>query len=294
MIRSYLFVPGDSARKFERAMAGAADALILDLEDSVAPASKAEARQVTRTMLGAERAGKKLFVRVNALDTGLTLADLAAVMPARPHGIVLPKCGSADDLRRLDLYLDAFEAAAGQTLGTTKILAIATETAHSLFGIGGYRGVSDRLCGLMWGAEDLSASLGSSRNKEAGQYLGPFLLARNLCLAGAAAAGVDAVDTVYVDIEDLDGLRDETLAARRDGFVAKAVIHPKHVDVVNAAFVPSEQEIDWALRVIAAFEESSGTGVARLDGKMIDQPHLKNARQILACAAAAAGAPRKA
>ena len=291
MIRSYLFVPGDSARKFERAMTGAADALILDLEDSVAPASKAEARQVTRTMLGAERAGKKLFVRVNALDTGLTLADLAAVMSGRPHGIVLPKCGSADDLRRLDLYLDAFEAATGQQVGATRILAIATETAHSLFGLGDYRGTSARLCGLMWGAEDLSASLGASRNKEAGQYLGPFLLARNLCLAGAAAAGVDAVDTVYVDIEDLDGLREETLAARRDGFVAKAVIHPKHVDVVNAAFVPSEQEIDWALRVIAAFEESSGTGVARLDGKMIDQPHLKNARQILAYAAA--GAPRR-
>lgn len=288
MIRSWLFVPGDSARKFERAMTGAADALILDLEDSVAPASKAAARDAARSMLGAERGGKALFVRVNALDTGLTLADLAAVMPARPDGIVLPKCSSADDLRRLDLYLDAFEAAVGHSVGATKILAIGTETAQSLFRLGDYRGVSSRLCGLMWGAEDLSASLGASRNRHDGQFLGAFQLARNLCLAGAAAAGVDPIDTVYVDIEDLDGLREETLAARRDGFVGKAVIHPKHVDVVNAAFVPSEEEVAWARRVIAAFEESSGTGVARLDGKMIDQPHLKNARQILAYAAGSA------
>lgn len=286
MIRSWLFVPGDSARKFERAMAGAADALILDLEDSVAPANKAVARDAARAMLDAERGGKALFVRVNALDTGLTLADLAAVMPARPDGIVLPKCSSADDLRRLDHYLDAFEAAASISPGATRILAIATETAQSLFRLGDYAGVSARLCGLMWGAEDLSASLGASRNRDAGQYLGPFLLARNLCLAGAAAAGVDAVDTVHVDIEDLDGLREETLAARRDGFVGKAVIHPKHVDVVNAAFVPGEEEITWARRVIAAMEESGGTGVARLDGKMVDQPHLKSARKILAYAAA--------
>lgn len=288
MIRSWLFVPGDSARKFDRALAGAADALILDLEDAVAPAAKAEARQITRTMLGAHRGDKRLFVRVNALDTGLTLGDLAAVMPGRPDGIVLPKCGSADDLRRLDFYLDAFEAAAGQAIGATKILAIATETAQSLFGLGGYRDASARLCGLMWGAEDLTASLGSSRNREAGQYLSPFLLARNLCLAGAAAAGVDAVDTVYVDIDDVEGLREETLAARRDGFSAKAVIHPRHVDVVNAAFVPSEQEIDWAKRVIAALEAAGDTGAARLDGRMIDQPHLKNARQILAYASAVA------
>lgn len=292
MIRSYLFVPGDSARKFERAIAGAADALILDLEDSVAPANKAAAREATRAMLAADCAGKTLFVRVNALDTGLTLADLAAVMPARPDGVVLPKCSSADELRRLHHYLDAFEAAAGHPVGATRILAIGTETAQSLFRLGDYAGVSARLCGLMWGAEDLSASLGASRNREDGRYLDPFLLARNLCLAGAAAAGVDPVDTVHVDIEDLDGLRAETLAARRDGFVGKAVIHPRHVDVVNAAFAPTEDEIDWAMRVIAAFDESQGTGVAKLDGKMIDQPHLKNARQILALAARTGALPR--
>lgn len=284
MIRSWLFVPGDSARKFERAMAGNADALILDLEDSVAAQNKAQAREATRAMLAAERGGKALFVRVNALDTGLTLADLAAVMPGRPDGIVLPKCAAADDLRRVDHYLDAFEAAAGIEPGSTRVLAIATETAESLFRLGDYRGVSSRLCGLMWGAEDLSAALGASRNREQGRYLDSFRLARNLCLAGAAAASVDPIDTVYVDIEDLDGLRDETLAARRDGFVSKAVIHPKHVDVVNAAFEPGADEIDWARRVIEAIEAGGGTGVARLDGKMIDQPHVKNARKILAAA----------
>lgn len=288
MIRSWLFVPGDSARKFERAMAGAADALILDLEDSVAPAGKAESRRIVRAMLEGERGGKKLFVRVNALDTGFTLADLAVVMPACPDGIVLPKCGSAGDLRRLDHYLDAFEAVAGVQTGATRILALAAETAEALFGLGDYRGVTPRLCGLMWGAEDLSASLGARGNREAGQYLEPFRLARNLCLAGAAAAGVDAVDTVHVNIDDLDGLREETLSARRDGFASKAVIHPKHVDVVNAAFLPSAQEIDWAQRVVAAFEQSGGTGAARLDGRMIDQPHLKNALQILGLSAAAA------
>jgi citrate lyase subunit beta/citryl-CoA lyase len=279
--RSYLFVPGDSARKFERAIAGAADALILDLEDSIAPKSKAQAREATREMLSRPRAGKRLLVRVNALDTGLTLDDLAATMPARPDGIVLPKCASPDDVRRLGFYLDALETVNGDPPGSTGILAIATETAASLFGLGGYRGCSQRLFAMMWGAEDLAASLGASENRDAAGFLEPFRLARNLLLAGAAAAGLDAVDTVYVDIENLEGLRAETLAARRDGFAGKAVIHPKHVEVVNAAFEPSEEELAWARKVVAAFEESGSTGAARLDGKMIDQPHLHNARRLL-------------
>jgi len=285
MSRSYLFVPGDSLRKFERAITGSADVLILDLEDSVAASNKPQAREITRSMLERAGVGPKRFVRVNALDTGLTLADLAAVMPARPDGIVLPKCGSPDEVRQLAFHLDAFEAAFGLAPGSVRILGIATETAQSLFHLGAYRGCSARLCALMWGAEDLSAALGASANRGSGGFLEPYRLARNLLLAGAAAAGVDAVDTVYVDIDDLEGLRVEALAARRDGFAAKAVIHPKHVEVVNQAFQPGAAELEWAKRVLAAIEASAGTGVVQLDGKMIDQPHVLAARKILALAA---------
>lgn len=283
-IRSWLFVPGDSPRKFERASTGTADALIIDLEDSVAPAGKLAARATTRAMLEAPRGAQQRWVRVNALDSNHTLADLAAVMPARPDGIVLPKCARAQDLLTLSLYLDAFEAAAGTPAGFTRIVLIATETAASLFHLDDYVGVTPRLAGLMWGAEDLSAALGARRNRVDGRYEGAFRLARDLCLAGSAAAGVDAIDTVYVDIDNLEGLREETLAARMDGFASKALIHPKHVDVVNEAFTPSAGEVDWARRVVAAFEAEGASGVARLDGKMIDMPHLKNAHKTLEAA----------
>ncbi|MBR0666466.1 CoA ester lyase [Roseomonas hellenica] len=283
-MRSFLFVPGDSERKFARAAAGAADALILDLEDSVGMAGKPAARQITAGMLAAPRGRQQRYVRVNALDTGMTLADLAAVMPARPDGIVLPKCADAGQVRQVSLWLDAFEAAAGSTLGATRILAIATETAGSLFGLGGYAEAGPRLSGLMWGAEDLSASLGASANRLDGQWLAPFRLARNLCLAGAAAAGVPAIDTVHVDIDDLAGLEADAREARRDGFGAKAVIHPKHVDVVNAVFTPAPAELDWARRVVAAFAEAGDVGVLRMDGKMLDRPHLRLAERLLAAA----------
>ena len=288
-VRSMLFVPGDSRRKFDKAAQGSADALILDLEDSVATAQKAAARAITASMLAdATRGRQLLFVRVNALDTGLTLADLAGVMAARPDGIVLPKCRGADDVRQLAHYLDAFEASHALPAGATRILAIATETADAMFGLASYRGASPRLWGLMWGAEDLAATLGSFGNRAAdGVYADPFRLARGLCLAGARAAGVLPVDTVYVDIRNLDGLRSETLAARRDGFGAKAVIHPAHVDVVNAAFMPSHEEVAWAERICAAFAGSAGTGVVSIDGQMIDKPHLRKAQGILAHAASA-------
>ncbi|MBR0641705.1 HpcH/HpaI aldolase/citrate lyase family protein [Plastoroseomonas hellenica] len=283
-MRSFLFVPGDSERKFARAAAGAADALILDLEDSVGMAGKPAARQITAGMLAAPRGRQQRYVRVNALDTGMTLADLAAVMPARPDGIVLPKCADAGQVRQVSLWLDAFEAAADSTRGATRILAIATETAGSLFGLGGYAEAGPRLSGLMWGAEDLSASLGASANRLDGQWLAPFRLARNLCLAGAAAAGVPAIDTVHVDIDDLVGLEADAREARRDGFGAKAVIHPKHVDVVNAVFTPAPAELDWARRVVAAFAEAGDAGVLRMDGKMLDRPHLRLAERLLAAA----------
>jgi citrate lyase subunit beta/citryl-CoA lyase len=280
-MRTMLFVPGDSPRKFEKASDGNASALILDLEDSVVAEKKDEARQLTRSMLDGRRGPQHLYVRVNALDTDMTLRDLAAVMPAAPDGIVLPKSRGGDDVRRLSLWLDAFEAAAGTKPGSTHIVVVATETAESVFGLGTYKGSSPRLAGLMWGAEDLAASLGATENGGGGNFHSPYRLARDMCLIGAAAADVAAIDTVYTDIDNLSGLEQETRAARRDGFSAKALIHPKHVDVVNAAFEPSDAERAWAEKVIAAFAGSPNLGTLRLDGKMIDKPHLRAAQKIL-------------
>jgi citrate lyase subunit beta/citryl-CoA lyase len=280
-MRTMLFVPGDSPRKFEKASQGNASALILDLEDSVVPDKKDEARGLTRTMLGGQRGGQQLYVRVNALDTGMTLQDLAAVTPAAPDGIVLPKCRSGDDVRHLAMWLDAFEAAAGTKAGSTQIVVVATETAASVFGLGRYKDCSPRLAGMMWGAEDLAASLGATENASGGKFHSPYLLARDMCLMGAAAAEVAAIDTVYTDIENLAGLELETRAARRDGFSAKALIHPKHVDIVNAAFEPTAVERAWAEKIVEAFASSPTLGTLRVDGRMIDKPHLRAARKIL-------------
>lgn len=280
-MRSWLFVPGDSERKFARASDGEADALILDLEDSVLPANKSAARGTTRAMLEAPRGRQQRWVRVNALDTGLTLADLAAVMPARPDGIVLPKCAEAGQVRQLGHWLDAFEAAQGLAVGSTRILAIATETAASLFGLGSYAQAGPRLAALTWGAEDLSADIGGLANRTDGAWLGVYRLAREMCLAAAAAAGVPAIDTVHVDINDLDGLAVDARTARRDGFAGKMIIHPSHVAATNAAFTPAPEELDWARRVIAAFADG-GAGATRMDGKMLDRPHLRLAERLLA------------
>lgn len=281
-MRSYLFVPADSPRKFAKAREGEADALILDLEDSVAAEAKIAARAMVRDMLAAGTTGPALLVRVNAFDSGLTLGDLAAVMPLAPKAIVLPKCTGGTDIRRLSNYLDAFEAAAGLPVGQTRIIAVATETAASVFGVGRYAGASARLSGLMWGAEDLAASLGATSNSDGAGYSGPFLLARNLCLMAAAAAGVDAIDTISTRIGDLAYLEAEAREARRDGFAAKAVIHPTHVVPVNRAFTPGPEEVTWAQQVIAAFHAAPGTGVVRIDGRMIDKPHERAAQKILA------------
>lgn len=281
-MHSFLFVPADSPRKFEKASEGPADALIIDLEDSVASEHKAKARELAAAMLAMPRGAQKLYVRVNALDTGLTLKDLTAVMPARPDGIVLPKCAEAGQVVRLSHWLDAFEAACNLPSDETRIIGIATETAGSLFNLGGYAVAGPRLWGLMWGAEDLSASLGSAESRKGTEWHSPFRLARDLCLAGAAAAGVVAIDTVYVDIGDLAGLDAETREAKRDGFGAKAVIHPDHVPIVNAAFAPDEVELDWARKVVAAFADPSNAGVVRIDGKMVDRPHLRLAERLLA------------
>lgn len=290
MMRSFLFVPGDAPRKFEKARAGEADALILDLEDSVAATAKVTARGTVADMLDAPRDearnepgnGPALFVRVNALDTGMTLDDLAAIMPHRPDGIALPKCQGPDDLNRVAHYLAAFEAA--YDLPPTPIIAIATETAASLFTLGNYAGCDERLWGMMWGAEDLSADLGARENGAREGFHEPFRLARNLCLAGAAAAGVVAIDTICAVLDDLDVVTREAREARRDGFGAKAVIHPKHIAPVNTAFTPTEEELAWAKKVLAAFAADPGAGVVRIDGQMIDKPHERAAQKIMATA----------
>jgi len=281
-MRSMLFVPGDSPRKFEKASEGKADALIIDLEDSVVTEKKAEARGLTLAMLKARSKPHQLYVRVNALDTGMALADLAAVMPGRPDGIVLPKCEGAASVNHLALYLDAFEAASNIEQGTTRIVVVATETARAVTKLLDFEGASPRLWGMMWGAEDLAASLGASRNRTAGRYHGPFLLARDLCLISAAAIGVVAIDTIATDIDDLAALKEEAIAARQDGFLSKAVIHPKHIDVVNAAFMPTSEEIAWSQKVVKAFDDNPNSGVVKIDGKMIDKPHLRAAVKILA------------
>jgi citrate lyase subunit beta / citryl-CoA lyase len=281
-MRSFLFVPGDSVRKFESAKKTAADALILDLEDSIAPEGKVFARGITRQMLDARNPAQQMYIRVNAFDTDMTLGDLAAVIPGKPDGIVLPKCAGAADVNKLALYLDAFEAAVGIAPGTTRIVTVATETARAVLKLMDFENMSPRLWGMMWGAEDLAASLGASRNRSDGRYHSPFILARDLCLIAAAAAGVIAIDTIATDINDLDALREESIAARQDGFMAKAVIHPKHVDVVNAAFMPTGEEIAWSEKVIKAFDDNPESGVVKLDGKMLDKPHLRAAVKILA------------
>jgi citrate lyase subunit beta / citryl-CoA lyase len=283
-MRSFLFVPGDSVRKFESAKKTAADALILDLEDSITPDQKVAARGITRGMLDTRDPKQKIYIRVNALDTGLTLGDLAAVMPGRPDGIVLPKCEGAADVNQLAFYLDAFEAASALTPGGTRIVVVATETARAVLKLHDFEGASLRLWGMMWGAEDLAASLGASSNRSNGRFRGPFLLARDLCLISAAAIGVVAIDTIATDIDDLAGLKEEAVAARHDGFRSKAVIHPKHVDVVNAAFMPTEDEIAWSRKIVKAFDDNPTSGVVRVDGKMIDKPHLRAALNILALA----------
>jgi citrate lyase subunit beta / citryl-CoA lyase len=280
-MRSMLFVPGDSVRKFESARKTAADCLILDLEDSVAPDQKVGAREIVVGMLKQNDGRQKLYVRVNALDTGLTLADLAAVVPARPDGIVLPKCEGGADIDKLSLYLDAFEAAAGIENGHIRIVPVATETARAVFKLETFAGCSKRLWGLMWGGEDLSAAIGAIRNRTDGIFHSPYLLARDLCLIAAGSAGVVAIDTIYADIENLDGLKAEAIAARRDGFLSKAVIHPKHVDVVNAAFTPSAEELAHAQKIVDAFAQNPTAGVVRVDGKMVDKPHLRAAQKTL-------------
>jgi citrate lyase subunit beta/citryl-CoA lyase len=282
-LRSFLFTPGDSPRKMEKGAAGPADALILDLEDSVAEPNKPDARVHLRDFLSARlpRSGQQLWVRINPLDTPHALADLAAIIAGRPDGIMLPKVCSGRDVTTLSHYLDALERAFDIPAGHVKILPVATETPQALFSLGSYEGSSARLFGLTWGAEDLAAALGASTNRgEDGRLAFTYQMARSLCLAGATAANVVAVETVYPDFRDRTGLQAYATQARRDGFYGMMAIHPDQVEIINSAFTPSDQEIAWAQRVVTAFEGAS-TGTVGLDGQMLDMPHLKQARRLL-------------
>ena len=283
MIRSYLFVPGDSERKLAKAGAAGADALIVDLEDAVAPGAKAAARALAKEFI----AGRDdAWVRINPFDTEDALADLEAVMPAIPAGIVLPKPRSAADAEALDSRLDRIERELGIETGSTRILPLVTERPEALFALDGYIDATARLAGLAWGAEDLSAALGAATNRGPdGGWLPPYELARSLCLVAAAAAGVPAIDTVFTDFRDTEGLARFAARARCDGFRGMLAIHPDQVAVIHAAFVPTTAEIERAERIVALFRDNPGTGALRLDGAMIDRPHLVQAERILALAA---------
>lgn len=283
-MRSFLFVPADSERKLAKGPASGPDALILDLEDSVAADRKAIARDMALAYLKAsDRQGPKLYVRVNALDTGLTLADLAAVMQGRPDGIVFPKCVGQADLDKLATWLDALEAREGIPAGATRILTIATESAAAVLALAAQPARHARLVGHSWGGEDLMADLGAlAKGPAPGQYDDTFRLARTVNLMASVAAGVVAYDTVYPDIKNVEGLRAESLDARRMGYGGKIAIHPDQVAIIHEVFTPSAAEIDWARRVIATFEGNPGAGVLTLDGKMLDRPHLVLAQRLMA------------
>lgn len=289
-VRSWLFVPGDSERKAAKAATSGADALIFDLEDSVAPSRKPFARSAVAALLTQRTGGAapQLWVRINALDTAEALPDLVAIVGGRPDGIMLPKAEGPGDIAQAGHYLQALEQREGVPAGEIRILPLATETARAPFALGEYAKTPlPRLAGLTWGAEDLSAALGASTNKDAsGDWAFTYRLVRSLCLMAARAAGVPAVETLYADFRDADGLRARTAAARCEGFMGMLAIHPDQVAIINEGFLPTAEEVAFARRVVAAFDAQPGAGTIGLDGKMLDAPHLDQARQVLALHAA--------
>ena len=287
-MRSLLFVPADSAKKLDKAMTSGADAVIIDLEDSIAPDAKTRARQSAAAFLKDAIATKSrpyILVRVNGLQTGLIDADLDAIGPAKPDAIMLPKAEGGASVVHAAAKLAVREAISGLPDGHIKVIALATETAAALFVAGTFAGASARLSALTWGAEDLSAELGAQANRDAqGRFLDPYRLARALCLAGAAAANVPAIDTVYVDFRDSDGLRRECEEAYRDGFVGKLAIHPAQVPIINEIFSPSADALARACAIVAAFAANPDAGVVSIGGVMYDRPHLARAQRLLALA----------
>jgi citrate lyase subunit beta / citryl-CoA lyase len=286
MYRSMLFVPGDSEKKIAKSEGFAPDAVILDLEDSVAPTNKPAARRIISEYLTSAHRRCALYVRINPLDTADALTDLVAVMAAKPDGVMLPKAGSAHDCVQLSHYLDAFEAQHEIMRGHTQIIPVATEVPEAVFALGNYAIIGARLAGITWGAEDLAAAIGAIDNRdEAGEWNQPFELTRSLCLFGASAAKVAAIDTLHADYKDDAGLATSSRRARRDGFAGRLAIHPAQVAIINEAFTPSEAEVAHAREVIALFAANPGIGTLGLNGKMLDMPHLVQAQKTVALAA---------
>lgn len=289
LFRSLLFAPGDSLRKIDKALASDADGVILDLEDSVADTAKAAARDMVRQTLAAARAGgttRAIWVRINPLSTVHALPDLAAIVAGGPAGIMLPKITGPEDVRVLSCYLTALETQANIAAGSIKILPVATETPNAVFTLGQFGGVSSRLIGLTWGAEDLAAALGASTNRDDNGALShTYQMARSLCLLGAHAAGVGAIETAFMDFRNPDAVEAYAARGRKDGFSGMLAIHPDQIAPIHAAFTPSADDIGFAERVVGAFAANPGAGTVGLDGKMLDMPHLKQAHQVLALAA---------
>ncbi|MCU4180463.1 HpcH/HpaI aldolase/citrate lyase family protein [Bosea sp. BH3] len=285
-MRSLLFVPGDSPKKQQKGLESGADALILDLEDSVALNQKPQAREITRAFLESARALPRrplLIVRINAMSTGMSDTDLDAVMPGAPDAIMLPKSEGGPDVGHLAAQIAVREAETDLPDGATRIIPIATETGKGIFGLGSYARSSHRLMALTWGAEDLAADLGAETNRlESGSYTDPYRLARALTLLGASAAQVDAIDTVFTNFRDDAAFRAECLASRRDGFTGKMAIHPAQVAPINEIFSPSPEALAKAEQIIALFEANPGAGVIGLDGEMLDRPHLTKAQRLVA------------
>jgi citrate lyase subunit beta/citryl-CoA lyase len=288
-LRSMLFVPGDSDKKLNKAAAGQADALILDLEDAVTAERLPFARGLVTDYLRSTKAGgqQQRWVRINPLTDPMAdpkpLADLAAVVAGAPDGILLPKTRSAADVVLLDHYLTVLEQREGVALGATRIITVSTETAQAVLTMQGYVGCSARLAGLTWGAEDLSAAIGAATNREeSGEYAFTYRMARSLCLVAAHAAEVQAIDTLTTDFRDTDLLRREVRAARREGFTGKIAIHPDQIDPINAGFSPEPEELAHAQAVVDAFAAAPGVGAVQLAGKMLDRPHLVQAQRVLA------------
>jgi citrate lyase subunit beta/citryl-CoA lyase len=282
-LKSLLFVPGDSEKKLAKAASTGADALLLDLEDAVSQDRLPIARGLVLDYLKShDRSSQQVWVRINPLNTPLSLPDLVAVMPGKPDGIVLPKPLNASDVLQLDHFLSALEQREGIKAGHTRILPVATEVAGALFSLNTYAGCSARLAGLTWGAEDLATAVGASTNKkDNGEFDDTFVLARSLCLLAAAHAGVQAIDTLSVDFRHADSLQADVQRAKRQGFSGKLAIHPDQVAIINAGFTATPEELQHAQRIVDAFAQSGGAGAVQLDGKMVDKPHLTQALRLL-------------